>query len=682
MATSESDGASSPQETSCSEMEEACTSSSFLDSQRLEIAQLTASLEMLCSSTDSRRASRCATRRKSRKVKFALSQGSQEMSAEKERKAQPRRKSIVGKTGPRKSVRGLAQSASVGRRRSSFKTFTNPLMQGMTREMIPAVRDHMHNLRKFGMGWKEQANALKSCWFSKVVADLDIPEPDKAIKETTTAARLKHEQRRHWTEALAAVHRPHAPEEDPLIHTSHPSSSSSSVAATPRGFLEVEVLAFGAEPALKCADGAEAINPVCQLMFGGRCTGGLQPWASGGGIEEGRSEDGRPCSPNRACFEVHEVAGSDLRLHVFDVASPRFAMGLEESAFCGGALVPLSVLHYHRRECRSERPLRHACEAKVGVRLLPLDFLAAGKLSMQQSSLKSRECAKVGVVLLRLRFHSHSHSVPGMLAAIPFRGIPRSHVEAARVDQPMSIIVSVAKSLERLGSAFDFKAYLTAADAVRDSAVSCLALLLIWSYVSLLAPLWQLPWCVLLAWLLLVREVAIAAREAREADPPTLLQQEDDSDNWNMIEQSKKGLKKAVSLQLVLVDFARTCNGLARNLERVSHIASLRDPVLAQTCGLVLLCSTTATSLSIWGLSLVPRQMGVPLVIWMSGVAVLLPRAYQEKIFFSLVSLYNLKEQVLGPHRVIPSLQAFYSRVPDRDEALHWELFEQCVLLP
>merc|ERR1712087_665049 len=72
---------------------------------------------------------------------------------------------------------------------------------------------------------------------------------------------------------------------------------------------------------------------------------------------------------------------------------------------------------------------------------------------------------------------------------------------------------------------------------------------------------WQLPWCVLLAVVLLVRKVSVLLRRARESDPPKFFSKESQAeDNLSLREQGKQGIKKAVNMQMSLIRFARNCN--------------------------------------------------------------------------------------------------------------------------
>lgn len=608
-------------------------------------------------------------------------------------------------------------TAGVAKRRATpnLQEFSRDLVKEAMTVAGPTVRERMHHLRMMSVDVKEQVLDKKSAMVSKVVNALDLPDGARAAQVPTS--RPKQDHMRRWNIARAAAHRPHIAEDDPPFPPDIAQSRAASSTSLPRprtpsksrGILEVEVLGFSGEPRrLTCADGTTAAMPVCQLVFRERCTGCL--WPRGGGTlspdvlrratkklwgnttvcNDGKEEAAAgPRLPYLARFAVDEVSGVDLRLHVFDLDSSKFAMGLEDRAFCGGALVPLSVLHYRGDSTRGAVGYTH--EAEIGVRLLPIELLQLkNKLGAMKDAPKALKegVPDLGHVLLRLRLHLFDHTLQHMLLADPYLGVlPRSLTDTGKIDDPMSVVVAVYTSMQRMRNAMDFAVYARAADELRESAAGGV-LLLIWMYATLLAPTWQLPGCALAALSLLMRQVAACSRLARADKKVSFFPAEDfateavEKERLTLKERSKESIRKAVNMEMTLIRFARTLNSYAAKLERLSFLVSLRDPYLSFVYSIILLIATLACCVAMWVLSKVPCGLGIPLVIWAVGCSVTLPSKVRAWLRGIALQAKALKESLVGRSRISRILRNFWLRVPDGLEAQHWGLFEGRVLLP
>lgn len=523
-------------------------------------------------------------------------------------------------------------------------------------------------------------------------------------------------------------------------------------AMVPRGVLEIEILAFSGDPLFVCADETKARLPVAQLVLGERVTGALRPRSSEplAAMRAGASSRSASCDPagdsppvrargdSPTCFPLaavrcfspspaagkwpapetaaaagkdkgqaatwsarflmEEVGGSDLRLHVFDMLHPKFSLGLEDRAFCGGALIPLSILHHRGRVVAPDDEtasrgggargavslFARTLEAEVGVRLLPLDTLEEKKYATIKVPHKRVVAGlpSLGSVLLRLRLHLYTVTLPRMLVQ-DFRKKPRTIVSAkdqtVRLDDPRTVMTAAAMAMSRMNAATNFSLYRRSWAALRHDVHIRSWLLALWTF-AVFSSVWQLPGCLVLAWGTVLWQVSELAAADLVASPPLFLQEEEEKQSLQ--ERGRTKIRQMVDMELRLVRFARQLTIWSSRLEKVRFICSLRDPYISMAFGGIAVVAAMCMSFGFLFLSLVPYDLGLPLCVWATGVAALLPDRYQEKLRDLVLALKAAKERSFGPDKWAPAIKNLWRRVPDQLEAKHWDLFASGVLLP
>jgi len=249
---------------------------------------------------------------------------------------------------------------------------------------IPHIREFSHTAKDKFIKVKERHYEVASDIVRGLIDGEEASNPNAPHSGDVEA-------RRWWAAACKAAHQGHRNEAD-----------AGGTWPAHRGWLEIELLAFSATPPVMRPDGLEAAEPICQFSLGGCYTGALHPMG-----EEHEQEQGKVSVVR---FPISETTGSDVRVHVFDRASSQFDMGLEENAFCGGALVPLALVMQHgiSSECGvRERWFCRTFTLEVTLRLLPLEVL------WMRSKLESAELGsgipapklERGHVLLRFQMH-------------------------------------------------------------------------------------------------------------------------------------------------------------------------------------------------------------------------------------------------------------------------------------
>jgi len=387
-----------------------------------------------------------------------------------------------------------------------------------------------------------------------------------------------------------------------------------------------------------------------------------------------------------ARFDVEEVSGVDLRLHVFDVEHHKFHLGLEDRAFCGGALIPLAVLHHRGRVMTPGQSRCPFVEAEVGVRLLPLELLDDRKLCTRKDSSKRYRggLPDLGSVLLRFRLQLHDTTLPRLLMqAFPLSMKAPSNtaqLEGIRVDDPVSVLTAASLAMTRMSRALNFNLYVGAYSDLRHSALKRTIAILAWSYTTLIAASWQLPGCFLLGLSVFFWQVSETA-EAKQKDVSICFFEEEEEPQ-SLQERSKEKLRRMVEMEVRLAKYARQLCEYAARLEKLRFVCTLQDPYVSMLYGGTALGLAVVAMVFFWVLSWLPLGIGPSLVPLGLGIAALLPDARQEQLRLLVLQAKQIKEKHLGPDRLFPGLLNLWRRVPDGPEAAHWELFQGHVLLP
>jgi len=266
---------------------------------------------------------------------------------------------------------------------------------------------------------------------------------------------------------------------------------------------------------------------------------------------------------------------------------------------------------------------------------------------------------------------------------------PAQAAESARLDDPMSVVAAVYTAMQRMRTALDFDLYCRAANEVRESVFSCAGVLFLWTYAVLLARPWQLPGCAICAVVVFFKQASEVARRMQEAEPLRLLGEDGgpygtgtEKEKLSLKERGKENIRKAVNMEISLMRFARTLTGAATQLEKVRFVVTLRDPYISMVCAGLLFGASTVLATAAWVLSFVPFQLGIPLVVWAVGAALLLPGEQRARVRRAVFWLKAQKERRVGRDRLGPKLRNLWQRIPDSLETQHLDLFEGCLLLP
>mmetsp|Transcript_33334 Transcript_33334/g.72790 ORF Transcript_33334/g.72790 Transcript_33334/m.72790 type:complete len:650 (-) Transcript_33334:260-2209(-) len=553
------------------------------------------------------------------------------------------------------------------------------LVMEAQRQAIPVVRGNLHHLRskyndaRDGLQDKRQQFVRKAVDFFEM-GDQEMDKvPSMSLDSPRKRPQGKEARKRWWTDACTAVHKPHREEDDPPAPPARPPPSQDAEdpekEVPARGCLEVEVLAFSSEPELTRADGGKATAPLCQLAFGGRVTGALRCQGS---------------TTARARFVVNEIVGSDLCVHVFDSDSQKFNFGWEDQAFCGGAIVPLVVLHHRCGRQEGWHAFENVREAELAVALLPIEAFR-DTLKLQDGKLRDPQM-NLGHVLLKLRLTLFVGPPGWLYVSMPFLGENSEVMVPSVLDvgDPVTVVKAVYTAIHRVKNALDFSLWFEAFDQLREATSSFLALMSIWSYYALVAPPWGFPVCIVLVLALLAFQMSRISRLARLSTPMRLYQEakEDTDREMTVMERMKKRGQKAVKMERSLMNFAVSATKFASGLERVRYIFMLRDPHLSLAIGSVAVMGSLMATMALWVFVTVFGRTAMPLLFWALGCVGLLPRRRRQDLIWFVAKMKALKERILGPGRLVKVLACLWRRIPDSVEAQHFDLFEGYLLIP
>jgi len=589
---------------------------------------------------------------------------------------------------------------------------------------------------------KEQYQEKRNDLVQKVVNGLEATEETEQYKPPEL--QVVEVTQRWWTAACAAAHHPHkiaedppepperalAPLEGPATDQVSGTGGTGTDATSHRealGCLEVELLHFSNEPPLTCHDGNVAASPVCQLALGGRCTGALRPRPAGGSASVGSplsgssrqvgasaeltevkhepsaaalgeqsppSEEGRRVRQkpdlerevSSARFLVDEIVGCDLRVHVFDGDSKKFSFGSEDRAFCGGAFVPLSSIVRHHAGLGGPISglLCQTFEAELAVKLLPLDAVRmARKLQKAETTGLERPSVTggLGYVVLRLRLTVYDWVPAWMYTKLPYRGQHAEvYLDGAQVDNPMSILKAMGKSMERLSRALNPRIFLDAMERLQERAATAVLIHALWAYTCLWAPVWKVPGCVVAAIVILAAEVSCVNKEVAES--PRLYREElgDDVADLSRMERTKHKVHQAVKMELRMMKFASAVTKVAIVAEKVRYILTLQDPKLSVLILALLCCCLAGATAALRVAAAVFGRQASFVFAWAGGCVLLLPARGRDGCRQLVQRLIAEKERRLGRGRLKPMVLALWRRIPDGLEAQHCELAESYVL--
>lgn len=391
----------------------------------------------------------------------------------------------------------------------------------------------------------------------------------------------------------------------------------------------------------------------------------------------------------------------DLRVHVFDREDMQFRSGNETKAFCGGALVPLSVLLERKPSLEQTKAgfAKRVIEMEVGVKLLPLDVYRA---STDNAGLKLQKCERdtgapkrpetpPGVVFLRLRLTLRK-PLAHLYFSDPFcedlQPSLHRHVSfVGSVDDPLSIYKGLARSMQRLSSAIAADAWGETLVGLREEPAPAAALHSLWAFAVLRAPFHLWPACLLVSLSLAAHRFHSIKAKARAAQPPCLYVADDvpvdDSSRMERFQQQKEALQKkagqTLKFQVGLARMAERLNNAASVLEKVYYALSFRDPYISGALGMGMLAACAGSVCSLWFLTRVVG-ISIPHVVWAGGCFVLLPAKAQHFTLGQINQLQEMKEGRFGKGNMKKAFTSFWRRIPDGIELDHLDLFEQEVL--
>merc|ERR1712113_683828 len=109
--------------------------------------------------------------------------------------------------------------------------------------------------------------------------------------------------------------------------------------------------------------------------------------------------------------------------------------------------------------------------------------------------------------------------------------------------------------------------------------------------------------------------------------------------------RSKQRITKAVQVQLAMLKFAQRLTELASVVEKLCYVFMLRDPYLSFAAGMSLAGFVLCGNISLWLVTLIFGQYGIPLIVWAGGFVVLLPEQARANV---LSSAWKLREWKIG----------------------------------
>jgi len=449
------------------------------------------------------------------------------------------------------------------------------------------------------------------------------------------------------------------------------SASSAAIDATP-GDASIDLAASSASS----ASGAGTFMPSTR--------GAFEKTALSPTVQPGEAM--QPSAVRSARFVVDEVAGCDLKVHVFDRDSLRFGVGLEHTAFCGGSVVPLSTLLRHNassgfffRGFGSKR-----LETRLSVALLPLQVVRCARKLRPADPTSAMNFEQppedLGSIVLHLRLTLYEQAPALLYCAVPFRGeAQQAHWETGRVDEPKSVKEAVAASLLRIKRNRTTKVWVGALDRLREAPHLSVAILWMWSYTVLLAPVWMVPGCILAGLLTLSWQVAYVG-ECMRRERPALLYWAEVAPGSKDRGPLRRAVTKAVKAQVYLLRFANKLNMAAAVIEKIRFLFMFRDPYLSVVFTGILLAVTVLSTVLLRVLVALFGSFGLPVLVWAMGLVALLPRRFRSYIFRFFCWMKQMKLRYIGHGKLLQVLMCLWERVPEGIEEQHYDLCERYVL--
>lgn len=567
-----------------------------------------------------------------------------------------------------------------------FGDFTRGLVKGAVKEFhetaVPAVRETVTDMKLKALDVKDVFKVSQEKFGKLVVDALDMTEV-QALKDSQSSRIARDNYERWWTLAAAEAHKPHEQPSDPLPMASV--SPQKETAPPVRGILEVEVLRFSQEQGerLLRPNGHPATNPVCQLALGRRFTGALYPsWEpSAASSSNSKNEETEAPKESMARFTLSESFGTDLRVHVFDATHGWFNVGFEGHAFIGGAIIPLTELIRRSNEHALGSMFEKRFTAVMSINLLPLEYLHdRWKLSTAKER-PEKVLSTFGRVHLRYVLTFHDLSPPLLALSTPFSGGTAGNLaDTASVDDPLSVILAVGGAVDRVSSGISsMSTYRQAFRRMRSQPAMLSGLLIGWSYTALLAPVAFWPLSAAIFQVTLSVYARRQLRERKEGQWPALYSVDDGGD-LSLKERGKQSVRKAIQVELDMLQFAKAFTGFAIQLEKVHYLLTLRDPVLSLIFLSIVAIATFALCAVLFLLSLVLGQHANAFCAWCAGLVFIIPGA-RSFLLSCFKALLRAKARVFGPDRLLPAIRSWWQRIPDSTEATHLDLFERHVLV-
>lgn len=510
--------------------------------------------------------------------------------------------------------------------------------RGLLHQMKAGVRDLKHKAADAALTLKETHEQRAVDYVRELAAgdeDLqDVAQNAMEAKASTSAERL-------WTQICKDAHTDHEDHMDEIL----------SEEAT--GMLEVEVVKLGTYnfPLLR-PDRKVAEKAVLLLS-----------------LMESRSKSLK--EGTRAKFQVTELLGTDLVLYTFDRASPKFAMGMEDKACCGGSVLPLSAILQPDQQSFSSALYssfsQERFEVQLQLQLLPLQLLRGRrKLQIGEVSGINTPQETFGHIVLKLKLTLKQS--PAKLFLSPLSpGVPRETLESkGHVSDPFSVIKACGLSVARLTTALRMEALKAALHEMRENWL----VMIWWSTLMLMAPLWTWPFIfniflATFAWTLNRCQRRCCAR---------LLY----ADEGEEKKEEADVVKEAVKASLHIMQFTENLNKAAAQIEKLTFALGLEDRCLSSI--FLMFCFTCAVPMSLLTIIL-PWIFTTGLwryLLWFPGTFIALPEAVREVLHQGLQHLEEMAQEMCGDD-FERRLQGFWQRVPDDTEASHLHLFKRYV---
>lgn len=380
-----------------------------------------------------------------------------------------------------------------------------------------------------------------------------------------------------------------------------------------------------------------------------------------------------------ALFQVRELAGSDLAVYLFDKGSSTFEFGLEDSSFCGGCLVPLSLLLQHCMGTNLRSSLRDSwaqrCfSAELTLHLLPLALMRArSKLEPGELSGVKTPQAPHGQITLKLTLELTEPPQYLYLRPIDPRKAEKQTLadHKGHVSNPLSVLKAAAHAVGRAGFALKMDAWKQAANELRDAPLHSLACVLWWSLLMIWAPVFTWPLLSAAMFPLFAWKVNEVGQRVPSEERRRLYMDEDGA-------PSKELMKGAIKVQLNIMQVTESVNKAASKLEKMKFLMNLEDRCLSCTCGLFVLLAALCFSAMLLLITWLLASGTWRYLLWIPGLCVLLPSALRVLIFEAIGKILEIRQQLFSDEwdRM---LAGFWQRIPDGVEAAHLQLCKRYV---